>query len=66
MQKQTYSYQNKKELLVTIVVFVSATILIVTAGIYNYLLPLLILCLWPKHLSRLWVFASWDDPSLNP
>lgn len=39
---QIYSYENKKEMFITIMVLISATGHVVVVSIYNYLLLLLI------------------------
>lgn len=55
-----YSYQNKKELLTTIAVFVSAILLIVRVFLNNYFLPLAILYILVSRTP-----VSWEDPSLT-
>ena len=55
-----YSYQNKKELLTTIAVFVSAILLIVRVVLNNYFLPLPILYIFVPRTP-----VSWEDPSLT-
>lgn len=55
---QMYSWQNKKELFMTILVLISITGHVVTAGIYNnlLLLPNYIPFAFTKHLSWSWFF----------
>ena len=55
-----YSYQNKKELLTTTAVFVSALLLIVGVVLNNYFPPLAILYVFVPRTP-----VSWEDPSLT-
>lgn len=58
----------RKELLITIVVFVSVAFFIVVDDICNYLLwlPILYIFALRKQLSWLLFIACWDSPSIIP